>query len=205
MINVFKLSILSLGGLLCFSAGSAKADLVNLSANLPVGSYSASSIYGADTPAVGFNGGYWLASGYSGWIKVDLGGLYDISQVVLTPGIGYGQVYSNGTYQYTTETRVEEILVGTDLSHMSVVYDKDIYSQSQVAQTLSFAATLGEFVEILVPSSQSWVGFSNIQVEGTSVPEPSSFALVFIGVVGLGALVRAKRFGRFPFAIMGER
>ncbi|RZA04287.1 MAG: PEP-CTERM sorting domain-containing protein [Moraxellaceae bacterium] len=57
----------------------------------------------------------------------------------------------------------------------------------------SFTPTSGRFLEIVANNGASWTALSDVNVNSTSVPEPSTFALVGVGMFGLLAMRRRKQ------------
>lgn len=134
-----------------------------VSRNLPTNNYTGSSEYQSSTPYSGFNSGYWLASGFSGWVKVDLGTEYTLSKVSFTPGV----LTSSGA---RSETRVEKILTSTNGSDFVEVYSESVLAKDGERRDVIIASKIGRYVQIYIPNSQSWVGLGNIEIQGVPYP-----------------------------------
>ncbi|WP_255989553.1 Ig-like domain-containing protein [Chitinolyticbacter albus] len=134
-----------------------------ISRNLPINNYTASSWDRSDTAYAGFNSGYWLAGAFSGWIKVDLGTEYTISKVSYATGV----LTRTGA---DSETRVEKILLSSNGSDFVESYSESVFAKHDVRRDVVIASKVGRYLQISVPSSQSWVGLRNIEVYGVPYP-----------------------------------
>ena len=135
-----------------------------VSRNLPVENYKASSVYTSSQSAyAGFNGGSWLSSSHSGWVEVDLGATYTISQVAYVYNV---QTSSGNRF----ETRVDKILVATTRDDYAEIYSESVFAQHGEEANIALSPVVARYVRIYVPNSASWVGALNIRVFGVPYP-----------------------------------
>lgn len=143
--------------------------LRTVSSGLPASSYGNIGATYSGSPYGAFNGGGWGSSGYSGGLTADLGGQFTLSSVAFTPSI----LTSGGSTAETRTYIVEVAAVAT--GPWTVVYSQAVASQSGVRQTLTFPAAIGNLIRITVPTSASWISFSDVKVLGYPYP-PSNAA-----------------------------
>ncbi|MFT6920103.1 MAG: hypothetical protein ACJA2G_002751 [Cognaticolwellia sp.] len=118
-------------------------------------------------------------------VDFDMGSILNLTRLVLwnypfsnSAGIDGFSIYSSAT---------EDFLVTSFLGAFNALDDGN--SSSNAAQVFDFSDTQSRYLRLIITSTynEPRVGFSEIAFEASPVPEPSTLAILALGLIGLGA------------------
>lgn len=198
MFNCQLKSLALLASLVCTS-GFAAPVISPYADDLPFAAYSASQTGGGSAQSA-FNGGYWNAGGwYTHWIQADMGATQTLTEVRVTVGEESG--YNTAKWVYLSDTPI----AGNYAGLTPLALQSGVTTSGQVL-TFTFAPTSGRYLEIVSnggggPGYGSWVALGGFTPRedwvdsgiGPAVPEPSSWALMLIGLLGTGLLAHRRQ------------
>ena len=135
----------------------------------------------------GDNATYWNSNTWLGWIEVDLGTNYLVSELDLrllqTPvGLANFDIW-------VSESPMLGTLGGGTLAE-SFSHTGTLGVSLGNPISVSFTPVAGRFVQLRTTSSPSWMAVSELDVLGSPIPEPSSAMLLLIGSA---SMLRRKR------------
>lgn len=150
-------------------------------------SYSQSGEYMGYNSESAFNGGNWNSGNWgTQWLQVDMGSIQTIDWLSFITDQLPNDVTSHSIY-------ISNSAIGNNWSSLTAVASHNGFTVAGTLLEFSFTPTSGRFLEIVANNGASWTALSDVNVNSTSVPEPSTFALVGVGMFGLLAMRRRKQ------------
>lgn len=132
-----------------------------ISQGLLAANYTPATGYNGTNAYQAFNGGSWRSPAFSGTLTVDLGSQYMVSRVKYIPGIWT----RSGS---TSETRVEQVLVSPSPNGpWTTAFSQSVFARDSALRDIIFTPVAGRYVQLSIPSSDSWVTVTDVQVFGT--------------------------------------